>query len=1136
MDANQLDRPARFVRLDVALATLLLGLPLASGAQSFPPYPLQTGATQVPPNILFILDDSGSMGSLRMPVDTYDELGDSPELRASNRNTVYYNPSVEYKPWMQADGSRMTEGTSFTAVFSDYDLAAGTRIDLTDSTSCGSHIQNGSLRQVCGWPRQSTYYVLRSGRSTTSNNNADYFRYQIRRISGDLKVVRSEWTTARPNPSNREVARGCADPSTTNAAWRNCTFELPVPSLRGTEAAEIANFATWFSYHRSRMKMAKAGALEAFSLLGSNIRVGYRTIWNQNNFNIPVQDGNSGRFEDATGSVTTTSRSTWFQRVINAETGGGTPLQGALQGAGEYFSNAAASGPYGPETGANQYQCRQNFSILTTDGYYNNNANFNSAAIGEQDNTPGPSIYDPDDKSTAVRYTPALPFSSPDSNTLGDIAMKYWKTDLRTDLDNEVPTSDSNKAFWQHMVTFGISIGLKGSLDQNSVADLIRDGSPRKNGVAVPWPTPGTNKTTENIDDLLHAALNGRGDFIAASNAQSFGEALNGVLGKIQGRLSSGSNVSTNSTSFQDNTRMYQATYMPGTWSGDVVSRAVTALGGIAETESWRVSSRIAASMSDADTRNDFDDRTVLTWDTSRSRSADFPTAGQEGQLGRSTGAAVVTGEDNANYIKGNQANERSNGGSLRNRAVLLGDIVNSSPSYLRESNSLFVGANDGMLHAIDALDGDVLFSYVPAGINFARLASLSDPNYEHAFFVDGPVAVTSQALAGANYLVGTLGRGGKGAFALDVTDTARPAAIWDHTASPDADMGYVIGTPLLAKSNIGSGQMVAIVGNGIDSASGSAALYVYDLATGAQIAKFVVGTTGGNGLSAPRGADTNGDGRVDSVYAGDLQGNVWKFDLSSSNVSSWNVAFSGSPFFRTQSGQPITGGLAIAQDPTTRKIWITFGTGRLISLSDMTSTTTQSLYGVIDSGNAVSGPSELTQRSIAAYGKDAQDRNVRAFEFYSPLPADSDGWYINLGVPTAGERVVSGPRVRGRAAFYSSVIPDVGGGCTPGGTGYLNVLDLFTGTSPAGTGEGGSTSYFDFNGNGSGNEETVAGGGRNFPVGSVDFGIGMPTESGQIDKVVLVCGSDGKCEDPTTTATGGTPRRVGWREILRDL
>ncbi|WP_407909787.1 pilus assembly protein [Lysobacter claricitrinus] len=1105
----------------VVFATAIAGLavvPASVGAVSFPSYPLQTGSP-LPPNILFILDDSGSMGFLRMPTDTSGEMSDSLATKASDNNTVYYDPAVTYRPWMTATGARMTGGTSFNAVYGDYDQASGNTIDLADSGSCRSYSQNGSNISVCGGPTQATYYVLKSGQTSSTSDNTRYYRYQILTVSGQVRVVRSDWLKTGTTSSSM----GCPDPGNNKNGWRNCTFATPGRS----EADEITNFATWFSYSRSRMKMAKSGATEAFSTLGSNVRVGFRTIWNRNNFDIPVQDGNSGLFEDARTPVTTTSRSTWFARVTGADSSNGTPLQGALQKAGDYYMQTAASGPYGPEASTAQFQCRQNFTILTTDGYWNDTSNFSSGTMGEQDSNDGSAIFNPLDNTTSVRYTARIPYSAPTSNTLGDIAMKYWKNDLRTDLANKVPTATTDPAFWQHMVTFGISIGNKGGLDQDSVADVIRDGSPRINGVNVPWPVAGSGKTSENIDDLLHASVNGHGEFIAATNSSMFADALSDVLGKIQERLASGSNVATNSTSFQSDTRMYQAKFTSGQWTGDLEAYDVTAAGGIAANAAWKTAARINASLTDGDTSNDFTARTVLTWDVSGNRSASFPTTAQAAALARGTGTDAVTGAVNAAYIKGSRANEISNNGSLRNRTNLLGDIVDSSPFYLKDNETIFVGANDGMLHAINALTGDVRYSYVPAGIDFSKLATFSDPNYEHAYFVDGPVAVSAQSAVGGNYLVGTLGRGGKGVFALDVGNTTSPTVLWDKTAAIDNDMGYVLGVPLVVKANNGSA--VAIVSNGIDSTNGSATLYVYDISSGTLLKKFVV-DTGSNGLSAPRGADTDGDGDIDYVYAGDLKGKLWKFDLSGATVASWNVAFSGQPMFQTASNQPITGGLAIAREPGTRRIFITFGTGRMISQGDLTTTYTQALYAIIDDGTIVQR-SDLTQRTIAATGQ-VSGKSVRAFEMYSTLPAASKGWYLNLGTPTPGERVISGPRIKGRAAFYSSVIPASGGSsCDPGGTGYVNVLDLFTGTSPQS--EGGSSSFFDLNGSGSGNDDTITSGGQQFPIGSVDLGVGMPTESAQIDNFVVVGGSTGGHAGVAVSGISGQAKRVGWREIF---
>ncbi|WP_146908752.1 pilus assembly protein [Arenimonas daejeonensis] len=1112
---------ARIKPLAVAAAFVatLFALPVTSVmAQSFPQYPLQTGAGDVEPNIMFILDDSGSMAFDEMPNPDIPSICRRSGSNCTNPahnitqqafpgNSVYYNPQTEYDPWLNSTGSPMTGGTTFTSVYASFNHAGpgasggeSDLVNLSDPSSCESYrVNSGSANTtICGGtqtffaPKNPDPAVHTDAYLANSNN---YYRYQIRTVSGSTQFVRSElansgaagsvagpansntvrdfngvdendtetttinltdgWFTAVTSfysggggsgnlrlrvydvnsgnlvceadtnngvaetctahglssgpfrfelyvangSGNRDLdnvrltvtsgGNGCTAPSGGVYSWRGCTIAVPVrfPSSDNRSAAdELINYATWFSYHRTRMKIAKAGASAAFNQLGGNVRVGFRSLHENNSntdYDIPVGDGNNGNFEG-------TARSDWFGKLFNARGQSGTPLRAALQSTGEYFTQTGASGPYGPAA-ANQLACRQNFAILTTDGFWNGSL---STSVGNQDGTSGASIINhrlpsTDPNYDAIRYTRAHPYqdgagTTNYSNTLADVAMKYWKEDLRTDLDNIVPPGADNPAFWQHMVTFGISIGLKGTVDQTSVAQVLQDGRPRINGSNVNWPDPTDTENAERIDDLLHAAVNGHGEFIAATSADRFRDALVGVLGQIQSRLASGSNVATNSTTFQSDTRMYQATYTSGIWTGDLVARDVTEVGGISDTEVWRVSARILATYADGNTSNDYHNRSVFTWNGTAGSS--FPTGTQSTALTRATGSAAVTGADNASYIKGARSLEASNGGLLRNRSSVLGDIINSSPFYVRDSETIFVGANDGMLHAINALTGDVRFSYVPAGVNMTALASLSDPAYTHNFFVDGPVAVSgSRVVSGTNYLVGTLGRGGKGVFALNVTAPASMAdsgVLWDKTAAVDADMGYVTGLPLIVNGN--NDEALAIVPNGIDSTNGSAVLYVYNVATGAQLAKIDTGATGGNGLASPRAADLNADGKVDYVYAGDLQGHIWKFDFTSNVATNWAVALSGQPLFTaTDSGgaaQPITGGLALARESTSDEIWVTFGTGKLISSGDLSDTSVQTMYGVID-GDVPVVRADLTVRTIAAVGIDSAGRPARAFE-----------------------------------------------------------------------------------------------------------------------------------------------------------
>ena len=1089
----------RVAPMIITFAATLLGAPAA--AVTIPDMPLQTGSAYPPANIMFILDDSGSMEFVAMPRDIANDADLSNDIddKSSVHNTIYYNPAISYQPWIKADGSRYTGGTAYNDAFSHDSLASGSK-DLS------ADIQ--------------TWFVPKAG-ATNLGNVAQYDRYQIRMVGGALHVVRSEWDTTR----TAGIANaGCS--SARGYQWRNCTYATPTGR---TDAQEMANFATWYSYHRTRIKVAKSGASEAFGQLGSNIRVGYDSIWNRNPYAIPVSS-NGGLFEGS-------NRSNWFDHLQSANGNAGTPLKGALERTGRYFEGTDSTGPWGPESGAAQISCRQNFAILTTDGYWNNDSGF--SPVGDVDGTAGPTISPkvPKDAqnpgASDYSYAPAAPYKDDfvgsrgrlysKADTLADVAMHYWNRDLVTTLDNDVPTSVADPAFWQHMVTFGVSIGLQGRLDPKTDLPSIINGSKH-------WGDPTDAEDLDRIDDLWHASVNGHGNFVAAANPSDFAQGLIDALTTVAARLGSASNVTANSTSFQTDTRVYQASYVSGKWTGELAAYEVSKAG-VSRVDAngdglpdpvWQASKGIPAS-----------NRKVLTWGGA---GTTFPTAVQSSALDRASRAlSPVSGADNAAYIAGDRSLERRNGGKLRDRDGLLGDIADSSPIYVKQSETIFVGANDGMLHAIDATSGAERFAYVPAGIDLANLASLSDPQYVHRYFVDGPIAVSTQVQTPSkNYLVGSLGRGGKGVFGLDVTTPSTFGAgnvLWDATGGAlGADMGDVLGAPLIVKLNDGSTGV--LVSNGINSSNGHAVLFVLDLATGTVLRQLDTGVGGDNGLSAPRGADVDGDGKVDYAYAGDLKGNVWKFDLHGGATSDWVVANGGSPLFTATdasgNAQPITAGLAIARDPATNRIWVFVGTGSFMTSTDAADASVQSLYGLIDDSTSIAGRSALAERKIVV-ATTLDGRLVRGFESASALPSGKKGWYIDLDSPKAGERVVSDPRVHGSVLLAASLVPPTGNTCDAGGSGYINALDAFTGASL-------SAPYFDINGDGKYDaNDTVDANGTQVPVGSVDVGVGMPTLPTLIEELLVVGGSKGTLGSIGVNPQGGSPRRISWREILRD-
>lgn len=1192
------------------LATLL-ALPVSAGI-TIPDEPLTTG-NKVAPNILFILDDSGSMAWRNMNNSDIAKItgsggfSDGPDQdgittgtsissestgnsamyeQAYVANTLYYNPSITYQAWMGPNGNRLSGGDSYAAAYSSNDYVSN---DGNGSSGGSKNLSD----------RVQTFYSPKDGSKTGVaylSEVGNYYRYQIMPGgSGDIvrsnwgAVIESAWTNLSVSPNSGSVkwnnvnthtlasvpagrqlyfqvksmnsrhaeyklfdpsgglvctmlfgdsetractvdgtqagayvvkvadaypdnndsnyqlsawhrsTNRCADGGTGSHDWIDCTSARP--GSRSVED-EKTNFATWYSFHRTRIKAAKAGAAEAFRPLGNKVRVGYRSL-HQNgstNFDIPVGDGNDGRFVDNV-TPATTSRTTWYRRLFAASANNGTPLRKVLEDAGKYFQGTTSSGPYGPEAGSNQYSCRQNFSILTTDGYWNGAG----SSVGNADNTAGSEITGP--KGESYQYSPGAPYAGADSNTLADVAMYYWKTDLRG-LTNNVPTTQADPAFWQHMVTFGISIGLKTSEGWSSVGDVPANPA---------WPQPGDDRAA-NIDDLLHAAVNGRGSFVSASNPKEFTSGLAKALAAIAQRTSSFSNVATNAASIKTGGKVFNASYVSGLWTGAVRAWTLDA-NNEPSVLAWSATVPAAAS------------RKVFTFNGGSGDT--FPTSTQLTALARPGGPVdyPVTGAENAAYIKGDGALEERNGGLLRNRAsTVLGDIVNSSPAYVDDTKTLYVGANDGMLHAFDADTGVEQFAYVPGLVNLGDLSQLSRGDYTHKWFVDGPVAVTSRKLTpGKNYLVGGMGRGGKGLFGLDVTS---PGAFgtgnvtWELGGS-NPNIGLVTGRPILTR--VGGGTVAALVGNGVNSTDNKAVLFVINAATGAIIKELDTGAgdaANPNGLSAPTGI-LGKDGRTLAyAYAGDRLGNVWKFDMSSTSPASWTVTrmFTAKTANGTGAIQPITGGVTVATDPRTYKRWVFFGTGSYMTTTEADDKTpgTQGMYGIIDTGSAVTY-GQLKKRSIINTGATQDGFPVRTFEAKTDLATTYNGWYMDL--PGKGERIVQDAQLVSNILVTASMIPE-GDACEASGSGYINALDAFTGTSAG-------KSFFDLDKDGDTTDQSVGG----VPVGSVNFGVGMPTLPIFLDGRMIIGGSDPKTAEKP--GFGGIPPKVwspvSWREIRKD-
>ena len=218
-------------------------------------------------------------------------------------------------------------------------------------------------------------------------------------------------------------------------------------------------------------------------------------------------------------------------------------------------------------------------------------------------------------------------------------------------------------------------------------------------------------------------------------------------------------------------------------------------------------------------------------------------------------------------YLRGQSGNEMisTNTNQLfRQRVAVLGDIVGSKPVYVKKpqfkyndvgyaafigsqssrAGRVYVGANDGMLHAFDATSGLEQWAYIPSTVipNLYKLADAAYPN-NHQYYVDGPIVVGDayNGSAWRTILVGGLAEGGRGYYALDVTDPANPVALWEYGTAQDANIGYSYGNPVITK-RASDGKWVVLVTSGYNNVlpgDGMPRLYVLDAFTGAKLSEI---------------------------------------------------------------------------------------------------------------------------------------------------------------------------------------------------------------------------------------------------------------------------------------------------------
>jgi type IV pilus assembly protein PilY1 len=397
-------------------------------------------------------------------------------------------------------------------------------------------------------------------------------------------------------------------------------------------------------------------------------------------------------------------------------------------------------------------------------------------------------------------------------------------------------------------------------------------------------------------DLLENGNLRPRNFYVASDADRMIASLTDAFRNIVQENLGSSASLAANSTRLDIDTRTFQAQFRSGRWSGELNSYIVTPVTGALQTPpDWSASAHSTLARANWAARN-------IKVPTAAGTQANFDwtnlTASQRTALGSA---------DMVNYLRGDGTNEETPmGGIYRARTSLLGDIVNSTPVYVGRPNAglysgatfsgsgsygafaaaragragmVYVGGNDGMLHAFDAANGAERYAFIPNSVIMNSLTAIADPNYTHRYYVDGDMAIADAyggtTIGWRTILIGTLGRGGPGVFALDITDPTNIRFLWERSGADIGSLGKNIGRPVIAQ--VGDGDWRVLLGNGPESADGTATLITIDVFNG-NFTELQASATLANGLSAVLARDTNGDGFADTAYGGDSFGNLWKF------------------------------------------------------------------------------------------------------------------------------------------------------------------------------------------------------------------------------------------------------------------
>jgi type IV pilus assembly protein PilY1 len=841
-------------------------------------------------------------------------------------NSLYYNPLVTYQPWApgRIGTATRTFGAASTTAAKSHPLNGESGTNFSGGTGTLAMGTNTGVVKTDNWvftafpgmtvPADVEVRICSASNGacadwTTNATQTDVPAGQTWRVAMSYRPA-VFWVRETCTPDANVQTGNCAnlpDGSGTLKRYRidasdGVTYNWG--SFSRTGAEELQNFANWWQYYRKRKLMLNASMGETMENI-TGLRLGV-VPFNSRPATVSLFDA------DATSAASNRLRVAGL--FYNDNGAGGTPTRETLDHIGKQFAS---------NTNAIQFACQRNAAFIVTDGFANTSATL---------------------------------------ATLASLGSTYYTTNPRTDLaTGKVPATVRDPLTDLHVNTYGLTMGARGVFFLSETSTPPADAD---------WIAPTANRNPSAVDDLWRATINSKGLMFLATTAEETAAKIQSGLDDIVSQTGSQSGVAVSAVNLdRSDGKAYLGFYNPRGWIGDLEARAInTGSAVIADTATWS-----AATLLNART---WSERVIFS--ASGTTGLDF-TATNFGAALSPSGtaderAAIV------NFLRGSRAGE---GETVRRRRSVMGPVVNAEPVLDRDTGMVYLASGDGLLHGFNTSNGKEEWAFRPPGVathnDWIELADSSTRGWAFKTLLDA-TPVVAKLTDSSKLLVGGMGAAGRRWYALDVSspknkDTAGAAAQFKWSFPSDADttnqgrMGYSVGKAVVTRVSGITGNVVLVTSGYANAESigdGRGRLWMLD--TSGNVLKTFVTDEGSAGNAeaglAHVAAARDADGNSRYAYAGDLLGNVWRFDLQTTGAGPHTPHRIARLRDGSNNVQPVT---SVPQTVTIAgKRIVVVATGRILDVTDFGMTKQNSIYAISDGDTIADVRTTLVSRSYS--------------------------------------------------------------------------------------------------------------------------------------------------------------------------